>query len=302
MPTSQIKPDTRLKMIKSIFVVVALFIATILVRIFIVEIFSISSGSMEGTLITGDKILVNKWNAKSSLRMNDVAVFSFPDSSGIYYVKRLIGMPGDTLEIENGVVISNGAQLDPPRQAMIKYRIWFNSVGRFKALIDSLEIPRLGVRTNYQLNCYEIALNRYQHPLLKNANSVDSIAVLQSELDSMRKTNYLLHELGWNNENYGPVVVPKRGMRIRLNPGNCLVYKEILANYEGVVLDEIDSLDYYTFKQNYYFMMGDNRHNSIDSRSWGFVPKEGLIGEATCILLSIDRTRVNWERIVKEIR
>ncbi|MGD0712319.1 MAG: signal peptidase I, partial [Bacteroidales bacterium] len=120
----------------------------------------------------------------------------------------------------------------------------------------------------------------------------------------------------WNMDNYGPVVIPKKGMSVKLNKLTLPLYYRIISVYEGNKLtiknDSICIINdkparIYTFKMNYYFMMGDNRHNSDDSRFWGFVPEDHIIGKAIMIWFSIDKygsffNKIRWKRCFKMIR
>ena len=122
--------------------------------------------------------------------------------------------------------------------------------------------------------------------------------------------------LYWNKDNYGPITVPKKGMAIPLTALNVAVYGEVIKNYEGNDNVEIKSgkitqngkeLSNYTFRQDYYFMMGDNRHNSADSRYWGFVPKDHIVGKAVFVWMSLDPdpasfvNKIRWDRIFRII-
>ncbi|RZK11483.1 MAG: signal peptidase I [Hymenobacter sp.] len=122
---------------------------------------------------------------------------------------------------------------------------------------------------------------------------------------------------GWNLDTYGPLPVPKKGQTITLSPGNAAIYYKIVAQYEhnpnvswdnstGMILQDGKPLTSYTIKQNYYWMMGDNRHNSEDSRFWGFVPEDHVVGKAVLIWLSIDPFgdfwhKVRWNRLFHTI-
>ncbi|RZK99547.1 MAG: signal peptidase I [Hymenobacter sp.] len=110
----------------------------------------------------------------------------------------------------------------------------------------------------------------------------------------------------WQLDSYGPLPVPKKGQTIALTPGNAAIYYKIVGQYEhnanigwkdGMITQNGQPLTSYTIKQNYYFMMGDNRHNSEDSRFWGFVPEDHIVGKAVLIWLSLDPFGDAWHKV-----
>jgi signal peptidase I len=145
--------------------------------------------------------------------------------------------------------------------------------------------------------------------LLRN-KFIDSIIIEKNRPDTAYTTfprNPLFH---WSIDNFGPLVIPKKGLKISLNKESYILYRQIINQFEKVAFTRKDSLFYlngelktdYTFKNNYYFMLGDNRHDSNDSRYWGFVPEECIIGRATLILFSNGEDGFRWGRMFRVIR
>ena len=151
---------------------------------------------------------------------------------------------------------------------------------------------------------------------LQNRNEKDGVIPYSSYYEWFGGTNDTSKVVGWATDNFGPLWVPKEGASIPINDSTLTIYGPTIKLYEhnGDVKIENNTLTIdgkavteYTFKQNYYFMMGDNRHNSLDSRFWGFVPEDHIVGKAFFIWLSIDRNadfihKIRWSRFFKLIR
>ena len=149
--------------------------------------------------------------------------------------------------------------------------------------------------------------------LKNNSKLVESISIVnRDETDGIYPLN---GNTGWTVDNYGPVWIPKRGESIALTPENIAIYERPIVAYEGNTLDVKDDkifingqeCDSYTFKMDYYWMMGDNRHNSADSRCWGFVPEDHIVGKALFVWLSLDKDRgwfdgkIRWNRLFRSV-
>jgi signal peptidase I len=153
-------------------------------------------------------------------------------------------------------------------------------------------------------NAYRINLTLSELEILKTIPGVESI---QREIVNDPVFPYD-PQFNWSIDNFGPLWVPQKGKSIELNPKNIALYKRVIQVYEGNTWEERDGKVYingqlatsYTFKMNYYWMMGDNRHRSQDSRYWGFVPEDHIVGEAGFIWMSTENG-IRWNRIFKVI-
>jgi len=321
------------RFIKATTLISLIFILAIILRVFFIEIFSVPSSSMENTLQPGDKILVSKINygprmpsspfeipwvnllfyinrearaaidsvwydyrrlkGFTNLQREDVAVFNLPGNMETYFVKRCVALPGDTLEIVDGDLKINGRVGIMPGKAKIKYRVWINDQKAFEELADNLGIRYFGLREGLDGET-EILLTERQHDSVSGHHSVDSVNTFVTTPDTIPQAYPWDTSLKWTFENYGPVVIPAKGMKFSMTKENQILYKQILEECEGIYPVITDSdfysngklLKEYTFTHDYYFMMGDNRYNSFDSRGWGFVSEEGIVGRAMVVLFS----------------
>lgn len=246
------------------------FIGAMLIKTFLIESSRIPTGSMESTILVGDFVLVNKVIYGSSTPRNipftnialpfwtlpsireperkDVVVFEYPgdrdelkDQEIMSYVKRLVGLPGDTVEIRNKVVFVNGKEFwRPPHIQYLSY---------------------------------------YPAP------------------DGVADPEIFPAGMPWNKDNYGPLIIPKKGDVVKLTPDNIRQWstlidreheRQVVSVSGNQVLIDGSPVDSYTIQKDYYFMLGDNRDNSLDSRFWGFVPRDKIVGQALIIYWSWD--------------
>ena len=307
MPDGEVKKETdgtveeknsyvisRLKSRQFLRAILIAFIAALILKTFIIEADTIPTGSMENTLLAGDFILINKAAyeittprfipltsisipteklfSTGSPKRNDVIVFKFPGYKNqihpydnLYFIKRIIGCPGDTVQIKDKVVYVNGKKISRPPEAIIN-------------------------------NDYTMKKGRSDPRIFPDGTD-------------------------WNSDNYGPVVVPKKGMTVNLDFGNIrewglIIDREfnsrVVAIEGSVITINGAPARSYTFKKNYYFVLGDNRDDSMDSRYWGFVPEDNIIGKAMLVYWSIETPvssgtpaglfhSVRWNRIFKII-
>jgi signal peptidase I len=338
--------------ISSMLLFPAVFLLAIGIRVFFIEIYAIPSGSMEDTLLPGDKVLVNKlsygprmpyspyeipwlnliWYLKSdpktnfdsifwkykrlegftSVKKGDVIVFTHPlsEDRNNFFIKRCVGIPGDVLRIENGVVIINEQPLTMPNLAKQRYHVKPNDWQKFNRIADSLEIDNHNFYQHSRESTIELILTQAQRNQLIGASDIDSILFNPVIRDSAQWVYPKDKELAWTIDDFGPLLIPYKGLTIELTPRNYLIYQRTICELEKNKLEKKEELFFmngvttksYTFRHNYYFMMGDNRPNSNDSRYWGFVPEEDIVGKTVIILFSNGENGFKWSRILKRIK
>ncbi|WP_426091632.1 signal peptidase I [Flavobacterium sp. DSR3-2] len=234
------------------------------------------------------------------------------------YVKRCVGIPGDNLSIKDGVVYIDGKILQLPERAKPQFSYKVAIDGKtpidFETLYKELDItdPSGFINETTKDTIFMSALTEAGAERLKNTPGVT--AVIRQISRDVDKANYgkgvFPHINKWNSDNYGPVYIPEQGKTVELNSETLPFYKTIIDDYENNDL-KVNGTEIringkvatsYTFKQNYYWMMGDNRHNSEDSRYWGFVPENHIVGKPIFIWLSIDPNgkginKIRWDRV-----
>jgi signal peptidase I len=229
------------------------------------------------------------------------------------YTKRVIGIPGDTVRILHGRAFVN----DFPEPLAIGHQFNYSIKAQGTAG-DTLLFNKLGV-SDYDINyniynsVYSVPLSRRMYRELVDSSYFKTVLRYES-IDPSGVNNQIFpfsSKYFWTEDNYGPVVVPRKGDSVKLSTLNLPLYKRIISSYERNRINvRNDSIfingmftEYFTFRMNYYFMMGDNRHNSNDSRYWGFVPEDHIIGKANWVWFSIDKNNkeIRWNKIFRKI-
>ena len=310
------------------------------------------------------------------IKRNDIVVFNWPVDTLVHwmdpskgtdfkpldkktnYVKRCVGIAGDTLEVRDGYVYINGKQNILPDRAKLqfynkvysekglstqkllrytdkeferKFIINFTSQNQFEKVMryatnnpEKIKDNQFIITTSDEgvpqwiINGYRLDIKEISTKIRK-ANITDEIAAKlrkDSEVDSVvkvinpkgNKGNNMFPQttnLSWNTDNYGPIYIPKKGTTVPLNMNSIPFYERIIGDYEKNQLEVIGEHIFvngkkstsYTFKQDYYWMMGDNRQNSLDARSWGYVPFDHVVGKPVLIWFSINEGKIRWERL-----
>lgn len=278
------------------------------------------------------------------IERNDIVVFNWPvdtvkqffDRSGerydkpidkkSNYVKRAIGLPGDSLKIVDGEVLINNKKLGLPDRARTQFS--YSGVTKGQGFNPQFLYEEYDITDGFYYNpnnnqFFFQALTEESYKRLQNHPNVESIARFVKPAGEGNPGIFPNDKkTPWNNDNFGPIYIPKKGETVELTSKSMPHYKRIIEAYEGLemgienklslngnqVLLNGSPIDSYTFKQDYYWMMGDNRHNSEDSRSWGYVPENHVVGKPVFIWLSWDArgdgimNKIRWERVFTTVK
>jgi signal peptidase I len=271
-----------------------------------------------------------KWDYKrlwgfGNIERNDDVVFNWPADKENNrpvdkkenYIKRCVAIAGDTLEIRDRVLYINGKLGYNPTHKQFNY-IAFSGNGESinPDVLDDLDISNITDGNNNPINnLYSLTDND-----VKNLKAIPNVTVqLFDSMYSMSNKNFTETEcfpgdtthFKWNRNNYGPIYIPKKGVAIPLSINNIMLYKTLITEYEhhtlagdtnnNILIDGKIATSY-TPSMDYYWLMGDNRHNSLDSRYWGYVPEDHVVGKAWFIWMSYDKHGIRWKRLFRSVK
>ncbi|NQD69949.1 signal peptidase I [Sphingobacterium shayense] len=242
---------------------------------------------------------------------NQFTITTRPIDKRENYIKRCVGMPGDEVSMANAVLYINGESATIPEEMQIDYYVFTDQAGLNPEKLKDMRIEY----AQGQPGVYQLHMTEQEAEVVRSWSNVQRVesGILSPE-ESQGTTYPHDKHFRWNYDNFGPILIPAAGATITLDSLTAPLYGRVIRDYEGNSFEKKGEAYYingapaktYTFKQNYYWMMGDNRHNSLDSRGWGFVPEDHIVGKALFTWMSWDKdgtflSKIRWERIFKGI-
>jgi signal peptidase I len=232
------------------------------------------------------------------------------------YIKRCIAIAGDTITMSNGLVSVNGKPEKLKNTGEITYDVVFKTADFNPAVFEDLGFNIAeDIRSTMTQNVYEFNGTEELMAEVKKLDFVQSVKE-STAIPGEREGDIFPFDKNrnWNVDNFGPIIIPKKGWTVKLDSATMPLYERSIRIYEGNKLEKSGNgwlingkpADSYTFKMDYYWMMGDNRHRSLDSRYWGFVPEDHIVGKALFIWMSYDNnkkffSKIRWSRLLSGI-
>jgi signal peptidase I len=266
----------------------------------------------------------------SEVKKGDVVVFNYPMEADAplnrpvdkreNYIKRCQGAPGDTIALLHAQVYVNGKAMPNPPGEQTDYNIVNNGTDLNPDILEELKVTQYDNMLGPTMTKESAAkIKGYSNiksitPNIKNLGFVDPSNPVFPAGTPKYKLDPKNKDFNWNVDNFGPIIIPKKGWTVKLDSLTLPVYGRAIEIYEGNKLEIVNGeimingqkTTSYTFKMNYYWMMGDNRHDSADSRYWGFVPEDHIVGKALFIWMSWDDnagffSKIRWSRLFRGI-
>ncbi len=333
-------------------------IAATVIRGLLFSAYAVPTGSMEGTILTGDYMFVSKisygprmpitpisvpflesrigeskfktyWDGiqlpyfrlpgLGSVERGDVVVFNYPPDARnsidmrIHYVKRCLGLPGDIISMVNAQAFINDEIFRNAPKAQTSFLVKTDGNSINPELLKDLNIE---VFQQINATDYVMIIPSSSYMDFSSRQNIRSIIEVISPEGVYEEGIFPQNRIyNWNRDNFGPITIPKKGWTVTLNDSTTAIYKiaiEVYENnkvevFEGDIFINGKKSNSYTFKMDYYWMVGDNRHNSEDSRYWGFVPEDHIVGKAMVTWLNMDNSaplwnRVRWDRVLRPVK
>lgn len=270
----------------------------------------------------GIKIDYKRLPGFQNIERNDVVVFNYPmEADEPYnrpvdkrenYIKRAVGIPGDTISMEGAQLFVNGKQGFNPPESQMEYLVYTDGSGLNPQRLHDLRIES---NPNFREPYLLFLTQKTYEEVAGWGNVTKIVAAIRPNNTPEQRIFPESPYHPWNLDNFGPLIVPKKGWTVTLDSLTYPLYERAIRVYEGNEL-HIENGQYilngevattYTFSMNYYWMMGDNRHNSEDARIWGFVPEDHIVGKALFVWLSIDQQgtffdKIRWNRFFMKIK
>jgi signal peptidase I len=267
-----------------------------------------------GSLVPYYDVLRNEFNGNREALNERYPVLVHPMDKTDNYIKRCVGVPGDLLEVRSGVLYINGQPGFQSPSSQTEYLVQtdgssLSSEFLLTELGIDIDNPRDQIRfMSGQTNIFVINMTPAEAAKVKALSNVNSVALYSDNMVGQTfPNNEALYP--WTVDNFGPLRIPRKGDKVELTPATIDIYRRLITTYEHNQLDENNGkyiingkeATSYTVQLNYYWMMGDNRHRSQDSRFWGFVPETHIVGKASMIWFSYENGP-RWKRIFSSIQ
>lgn len=270
------------------------------------------------------KLPYHRMKGLGEIERNDCVVFNWPAETlgrpvdkKENYVKRCVGVPGDKIELIDAQLMVNDALQEEPEGMKKQWHYNVSTKGTGlnpNILYEKYDITEGGYGRNK--NEYNLTLTNESRDAIQNFTNVTSVK-RQYEKGGIYADYIFPHDKNfkWNVDNFGPITVPAAGETVSITTENLSIYKDIIERYENNKLEVVAGEIYindkvattYTFAMDYFWMMGDNRHNSADSRFWGFVPENHIVGKALFVWMSWDKNakglnKIRWNRLFSSVK